>query len=173
MAAGDADYTSVNALLMGDDGGTERRAGVTAGGALEVFAHHAITHQREALLNDSDKTFTVPANRIWHLHSVLVDYTATATAGTRLIVIHCRDANDDHVLTVRGHSDPIASEQHIINFAAGYSNEENTTDLAVAAFFPMDVILPPGFDVRVFDGAAIDATADDMTVQLAYDEYTV
>lgn len=173
MAAGDADIRGFNALLLGDDVGVHRRLGATLGGALHASLHHDITSQRDATLNDSDKSFTVPANRIWNVHSVYVQYTSTATAGTRNLVVQLRDVSGNIYGEWRTSSTFSSSTTHNETWAVGHGAEDVSSLIAKLALFPSLVVLPAGFAVRVIDSNAVDTAADDMIVALLYDELTL
>ena len=43
--------------------------------------------QADEAANDSDKSFTVPAGRMWELTSIWVELVSTATVGNRQMVV--------------------------------------------------------------------------------------
>lgn len=173
MAAGDVTRKSARVQLLGDDADTIRALGALAGGALFTAAHFAVTSQRDATANDSDKTFTVPAGTLWWIHGILIDYSATSTVGNRSAVAHFRDTADNLILAARYSSNITAGQNRIISFHTGGANATGNISKHVLAGIPNRLILPAGYDVRVHDAAAIDAAADDMTVALLYDQFTV
>jgi len=136
------------------------------------------TWVRDATANDSDKTFTVPAGKMWDVQSILGEITATATVGNRLlqIVINCGLG----IISVGQTTSIGASQRGGYLIAPTFSNLSVVfPDLNVAGaantvgrstFMPR-TILPAGGSIRVWDAAAIDAAADDLTVVLHYIEY--
>jgi len=142
------------------------------------------TWTRDVAMNDSDKTFTVPTGKIWHILGIRVEYTATATVGNRNIRIVIRNTNND-VLEVFGKITGLAASQLAMlsfKFEGGYQNSGDNilhlmdlTSFAswnVSAFGDLPyLILPAAYNIRIYDVAAIDAAADDMWVVLEYIEY--
>lgn len=122
----------------------------------------------DVALNDSDKTLTVPAGTRWALMSCHVRLVSTAVAGNRQLAILITDASDNTLLRYVSGGTQAASITMDYNFAPGHPNEtgaasNNGNQLRALA---EGLKLPPGYKVRVFDSAAIDAAADDLTVRL-------
>ncbi len=122
----------------------------------------------DAAADDSDKTITVPSGESWEIKSIRVEYTATATAGTRTLAILFRDATDDviHGFTVSNAS-ITASQVMVFNF---YPDAPTVapTDGAVEGTQALShgLILPAGWDIRIYDSADVDATADDVVIHV-------
>lgn len=133
---------------------------------------------RDAALNDSDKSFTVPAGKVWDIKKVYGELTCTATVGNRFLCVSVTDGTN--VIFRSVNSAGVASQEININllFTGGTFYDANAlTDLAGNAqnlsrsqcVGPM--ILPAGYVIRVYDLSGIDPAADDLTVVLHYVEY--
>lgn len=135
---------------------------------------------RDATLNDSDKSFTVPAGKIWDMRSIDGLILATAAVGNRVLIITITDGTD--VLWVSNYTGSIAASQYgfisanvaqgstTTNLVPPWNNPTLNVNVAVQSPLP-NHILPAGYVIRVYDRAAIDAAADDLTVVLHYVEY--
>lgn len=128
--------------------------------------------QSDAALNDSDKTATVPANKQWHVRSVSVRLITTATVGNRQVDVLFTDAADVLLIKVAAGAVQAASLTRDYVFAPGLPNDTAFASGAMARGLPAGLVLPAGYKIRVFDSAAIDAAADDMTVQLLLEEWS-
>lgn len=138
---------------------------MTVQGRSAISPHRASEYLniRDTDLNNSDKIFTVPTDRVWEPIYLRYEITATATVGTRTPTIQYRDNNSDDILfDVVG---PTVT-------ASGSSTQEaDTADTATDLHLPIGMILAAGFDIRVADTAAVDAAADDLVVHLLVREY--
>ncbi len=117
--------------------------------------------------DDSDKTFIVPASKVWQVLWIWIELITTATVGNRQMMIEILDSADDVILQVRAGAVQAASLTRYYLFAPGMM------DLAVfrdtdylATPLPPTLILPAGFKIRVADKAAVAAAADDMVIQM-------
>ena len=131
-----------------------------------------IVQVADATLNDSDKTLTVPANAQWRLASVYAQLITTATAGNRQVDILCTDASDNEIAKFVAGAVQAASLTRTYVFAPLHPQETAFTNTLMLRALAGDLVLPAGYKVRVFDSAAIDAAADDMTVRLLVEEMT-
>lgn len=173
MSAGDARLPTNHAGLLGDRLNTWRNIGCTTGGDLYTFAHRTLTQTIDDTLNDSDKTFTVPAGRLWWVQLIFIDFTSTAIVGFRIIRIFI---TTDGTNTVLSHQLPIAQAASLnrrFTFAPAYP--ENTAFNGFDALFPLPtrLLIPAGGTIRILDNSAIDPTADDMLIRIQHDEITV
>jgi len=130
-----------------------------------------LKHVLDAALNDSDKTFTVPATKIWHLLLVGYTFTATATVGNRSVTIRIRDDADATLFETRQSTNHTASEVRTGTAFTGFGSVPGILSVIEYAPLPSQLFLPAGFDIRVFDSNAIDAAADDLDVQIMVMEY--
>lgn len=126
------------------------------------------TWTRDAAANDSDKTIlTVPAGKIAEIRSLSVALTSTATVGNRNILIEIGDGTNV-VGRYTVNVNQAASLTYYYDFTPGM------TRFATAPYLQNNIpasILLAGYTVRVYDSAAVDAAADDMTVVLHYVVY--
>ena len=120
----------------------------------------------DATLNNSNKVFTVPANKRWQITSVRAILTSTATAGNRQIQVSCSDGGT-FSLVVNAGVVQAASLTRDYTFAAGLADLtafRNTQFLTNPLPVPEAMVFNAGSTVRVLDAAVVDAAADDMTV---------
>jgi hypothetical protein len=118
--------------------------------------------------NDSDKTFTVPANVEWEILWIWVQYTSTATVGVRQLEIQIIDSGN---IIAQWQTGVTQSEGLVYNYLFGGGIPDSlvtrdvnyiTTPLMGAQF------LGEGQTIRIWDNNAIDASADDMIIRLEY-----
>lgn len=117
--------------------------------------------------NDSDKTYTFPANYLYQILNIRVELATTATVGARQLAIQLRDASDDVIGEWRPRITQAASLTYIYEFAPGLAQDTAIydTDLVTTPIPPTLIVLA-GYDLRIYDNNAIDAAADDMVIQL-------
>ena len=116
----------------------------------------------DSAANDSDKTITVPARKVWQILAVHVTNATSADVGNRQLVCIVTDGTNT-LGTYNAVAVQAQSTTEYYNWAAQY----NTATETPAGFFctPMPAsLLPAAGTLRVYDSAAIAATADDMTV---------
>ncbi len=119
---------------------------------------------RDAAANDSDKSWTVPNDEIWRLLWASVTLVSTATVGNRQIAIVVSDASSNVVLTINAGAVQAASATVRYLFFPGVPRETSVAVGELRGSIPADLYLPAGYSLRVYDSAAVDAAADDMTV---------
>lgn len=122
----------------------------------------AISVFSDVALNDQDKTITYIANTWANLHSLRVEYTASADAGSRLLEVRFLDKSGDVVYALDHATAFIASDVMIVNFSPGATTVapvDNTSEGSqhIAAG------LPTSGSIRVLATAGSNA-ADDMIV---------
>lgn len=138
------------------------------------------TWVRDATLNDSDKSFTVPAGKVWALQSVVAEIDTSATVGNRLMNMQITDGTDLRLIST--YNTVAASQKGNMLWDRRYTAAPSTTvrrmlsttvaNSSLTEHLP-DMILGAGSVVRVWDASAIDAAADDLIVILHYVEYDV
>jgi len=135
---------------------------------------------RDAALNDSDKSFTVPAGKVWEMRSVHGEIGCTGTVGNRSLMVQITNGTDAVDSSPKTAS--ITATQYgvikasyggaVFSTTAGFVPRlDGTAPSAGTAYGNSVPLLLPGYVVRVYDVAAIDAAADDLTVVLHYIEY--
>lgn len=115
--------------------------------------------------DDSDKKVTVPAREVWQLLHLWVELTTTATAGDRQLVVQIQDGSDDVVAEFRVGATQAESltRYYLLTSGVGDMTGFRDTDHLTTPMPPL--VLPGGYDIRVFDNNAVDAAADDMLIQ--------
>lgn len=129
--------------------------------------------QVEETANDSDKTITVTANKIWEILWIWIELTTTATVGNRNLTILVLDDSNDLIYSIS------LGINHAASLTRNYLFAENLP--REAAFFAIDrlyhplpkTILPAGYKIRIYDSSAVDAAADDMIIQMMVNEWDV
>lgn len=118
--------------------------------------------------NDSDKTLTaVPALVTWEIQSIRVEFIATATVGNRQLTVRVQDDVSDIVFEVTPGIVQTANQNIQYHFAPHLPDLTAGRDAGAHMLTPFpNLILLAGYTVRVFDNNAVDATADDMVVQM-------
>ena len=134
-------------------------------GDINVFASKT---QIEETANDSDKTFTVPANKLWVVQGIWILYASSADVGNRYVRILLTDSADKTYWL------SAAAQAHAASLSRNYHATPGQgvrgTSGAEVMPLPNPCVLPAGWKIRVYDSAAIAAAADDMTVALFYAE---
>ncbi len=117
----------------------------------------------DAVVNDSSKVFTVPAGELWVITHINVKLVATATVGNRRLRVIARDPADTIYTQAEAGATFAASQTQNADFFPGAPDNTAEVNDTLKVSMPI-LILLPGHDLVVEDGAAIDAAADDMTV---------
>lgn len=128
--------------------------------------------QADALLNDSDKTLTVPAGKQWWVKSVYAQLITTASAGNRQLDVLCTTDLDAEIAKFVAGAVQAASLTRTYVFAPQHPQETVFTGGLMLRALAGDLVLPAGYKIRIFDSAAIDAAADDLTVRVLVEERT-
>ena len=123
---------------------------------------------RDATANDSDKSFTVPAGKIWEIRAIYGKIVCTATVGNRQIKPIFTDGTNTVLEAFANGASITASNTCICNWAAG--NPQVNSASNAQQNLPI-MILPAGYVMRLYDVSAIDPAADDLTVAFNYVEY--
>ena len=115
--------------------------------------------------NDSDKTITVTALRIWQPLTIQVSLISTAVVGNRQMTVLFTDAADNVIARAHAGLVQAASLTYSYTFGLNLSTDFALIGTQANVSLPL-CVLPAGYKIRVYDSAAIDAAADDMTVRL-------
>ena len=115
--------------------------------------------------NDSDKTITVPSGESWELLGVYVTLTTTGNAGNRQIEIQIATSDGILVRLEFGENQAASITDKRYAAAPNMVTELHITGEMIFAQLPR-LHLRSGDTIRVFDNAGIDASADDMEVQV-------
>ena len=128
-------------------------------------------------LDDTDLTITVPTGARARPISFYAEYTATSTAGTRLIAMNLRDSANDIIYeateqtltasqTGRAMYAPGIGSQVVV----GGSGAPDSVNSALHTSIP-PWQLPAGYNLRVFDRAGIAEGFDDLKLELLWEEW--
>jgi hypothetical protein len=122
----------------------------------------------DATANDSDKAFTVPAGKEWRIAFVYAQLVTTATVGNRKMRMEIDDGTN---LVWFKEWTPTQAASLTRHYFSGPSLPDDAafdaSGRARMLFEPREIIIPAGWRIRLYDVAAIDAAADDMTVRIA------
>lgn len=150
-----------------DGSGTSYWTVQDAAGRLIPGVPFSASLQADVTDNDSDKVFTVPATTEWEVRSIFIKLVSSGTAGNRQITVQFRDGSDNVVMEMRAGIVQTASLTRYYQYGIDlpYQTTFVSTDLLLSPL-PKDIILPAGYDIRIWDNAAVDAAADDMHIQM-------
>src|SRR3990167_6130679 len=124
----------------------------------------------DVALNDSDKTLTVTAGRVWYVLYIYAKLIASATVGNRLMSLIVADAAAVELYRNAAAAVQGASATEYYAWLPQIATPAET----VATFHHLPLpftYLPAGYTLRVYDNAAIDAAADDLTLSMLVVEY--
>ncbi len=112
--------------------------------------------QADEGLNDSDKKFTVPSGKEWMLQSLRVELAASSVTGDRQIAVEIQDTDDDVLFEFIAGIVQATGETRNYHFASGLSDLTSLRDTDHLMTPLASIILPAGYDIRVFDNNAVD-----------------
>lgn len=133
---------------------------------------------RDATANDSDKSFSVPAGKVWDIKYIGAHLVASATVGNRTLGLNMTDGANRIASSNRTAAITATNSGTLeVGFGNGLSGTTSkqtvvgtTPSVGVQNVLPA-MLLPAGFVIQVLDTTAVDAAADDLTVELFYVEY--
>ncbi len=143
-------------------------AGVYAPAAVSLLTP-AESLVNDANLNDSDKTFTVPASTIWEPLFVYVELITEVGGGNRKMRLEIGDGTDLYWFKEWTPAQAASLTRHY--FAGPSLPDDAAFDGADRARMELEprFALDAGWTIRLFDVNAVDAAADDMTVRVLGD----
>jgi hypothetical protein len=122
-----------------------------------------VTLVADANANDSDKTFTVPADRCWEPISLYATLATSADQGDRQFALDFQSGSQI-VYRVRAAAVQTGSTTEYYFAAQGDKEPSETVAHFHYMSMPPRLVLRPGWTIRVWDASAVAATADDLTV---------
>ena len=125
---------------------------------------------RDATANDSDKSFTVPAGKIWQPIYCYMLLAASATVGNRVLRYQVNEDGTNMCFATQT-GNIAASSSNACALMFGASDQESGFSGVTNLFNLPLMYLTAGAVIRIYDTAAIDVAADDLTVVLHYVEY--
>ena len=145
-------------------------AAVVITGEVNTLDTWRVTLQSDVDLNDSDKNFVTPAATEQQIFWIWVEFTSTATAGDRQLVIEVQETGAD----VIGHWARAAIVQ-TASLTRNYLFAPAMADLSawrdtdyLTTPIPPPAFLQAGDILRIYDNNAVDAAADDMIIHIQY-----
>jgi len=127
-------------------------------------------HILDEVADDSDKTIVVAADRRLKLYYGQVTLVSTGSAGNRQMALEVLDDSAKLVYRSLAGATQAASLTREYHFGPNAVRESAFVNGQIMVPTPPDLILIPGWTLRIYDTAAIDAAADDMTVSLVIDD---
>lgn len=121
----------------------------------------------DEISNDSDKIITIPEGVTRKLICGHINLATSATVGSRVLQLIIADENG--VTLWVSSSTPLAAsltENYTI------SNDYNRGGVGTMIGIPSDLMLKPGYQIRIWDSEAVDAAADDMKIHLIFEDYS-
>lgn len=135
-----------------------------------TFEDASVLLEVEETVNDSDKLFTVPTGRKWKILSIWIEFVTTGTVGNRYLTIQLRDTADDVIYEVQSAAIAESGSEMLILLPGLYQADLSGATNRDILPLPNPCILEAGFDIHIYDNAAVDATADDMIIQMLVQE---
>lgn len=118
--------------------------------------------------NDSDKVIIVPDDEEWEILSISAILQSTATVGNRRMAAEVRTPSSGfHLMSAIAQATQAASLTRTYTFASGVVNMTAFVSNFLTVSMP-SLVVPPVGRIRIYDVAAIDAAADDLTVRMLY-----
>ncbi len=124
--------------------------------------------------DDSDKIFTVPASTEWQILWLWVEYSSTATSGSRQMEIQFQSSASNVIAQWQPGITQNENLTYKYLFGTGVPDLEAVRDTN----FVMTPLLGASFlsagqKIRIWDNNAVDASADDMIVRFEYGYHEV
>jgi hypothetical protein len=137
-------------------------------GAVSVSESWRVELQYDEDANSSAKTFTVPSDEEWQILLIWVELNTTATVGNRQLEVFVLNNEPDNIGELaRAGIVQAASLYRFYLFAPGAADLTSFRDTSYLTVpLPMGTFLQPNDQIRIWDNKAIDASADDMIVQM-------
>jgi len=119
--------------------------------------------------NDSDKIFTVPDIKEWEILWIWIEYTSSATSGSRLLEVQLQNNASDVILKRQSSITQSESLTYKYFFTSGIPDLKTTRD---TNFIMTPLMVSPfllrGQKLRVWDRNGIDISGDSMIVRIQY-----
>jgi hypothetical protein len=120
-----------------------------------------LTLVADTAANDSDKTLTVPTGCMWEVLWISASLATTATVGNRNMRLLVGDGTST-IATIDPDSTQAASATEYFLWAGVGAAVETPAGFH---YIPLPTsVLPAGYTLRIYDSAAVDAAADDLSI---------
>ena len=133
-----------------------------------------VTLVEDISLNDSDKIFTVPANREWQILWIWVEYTCTITYGARQLEIQLQTSSGN--IMGQWQAATPQDQSLMYKYLFGIASQDMTSPrdfYYITTPLPAGTFLSAGQKIRIWDNKAKDPTADDMIIRMQYAQRSV
>lgn len=127
-------------------------------------------HLIDSTANDSDKSITISRHQVGTIAALRLEYTCTATVGSRTVEVRVKDASGDVVWATEITTDFVASDIMVVNFSPGATTVAPVDNADEGAQHIAPIKLETGWSVQVIDTAAVAAAADDMVIHLVLNQ---
>jgi len=122
--------------------------------------------QTDETLNDSNKIITVSAGELWEILSIYIKLETTSTSGNRQIGLYFFDDSSlDIAVIVTGATQAASLTKHYTFFPGAPNLTAFVSNNKLYNPIPR-LILPPGYQIKVFEFEEIDPSADDMYIRI-------
>lgn len=119
------------------------------------------------------KTFTVPRNQMWKVTFLQAIITSSAVVGNRQVALQVKDASGTTLLDLVAGAVQAASLARTYNFLQAAQRETAFVGNALQATLPADLYLAPGYSLKVYDSANIDAAGDTLAATMQFENYNI
>lgn len=136
-----------------------------------VFPYPNLITLLDETLNDSDKSFTIPAGESWLIKSIIAKLITTATVGNRRLSLFVISDTPISLHFTYSLNVQTASSTEYYTFQPNVGNILEPISTLHYIPLPSNMLLLSGWQLRVFDSANIDTAADDMFVSIFYERY--
>lgn len=118
--------------------------------------------------NDPHKTLTVPDGAVWDVQHVYCVYAADATVGNRRVILQVRNATNDVIAQYPAVAVQTAGTSEFYTWVGTHDPVETVATYHLLPLVPH--ILPPGYDLFIYDSGNISA-GDDTVIHALVVEY--
>ena len=139
---------------------------IDALGRLRIYDDWTPELQSDIAANDSDKTFTVPADTQWRVKWIWVEYTSDGNAGARQLAIEIQDDTADVIAQMSVGITQAASLTYNYLLAPNVTELAALRDATYLTTIMPEWILPEAHVVRVWDNNAVSAAGDDVIIHM-------
>lgn len=118
-----------------------------------------------------DISFPVADGETVKVNSALVKVITSAVVGNRQLVFEAKDTSGMVVARISAGAVQAASTTRHYVLMQGTYRETTVINTELQVPIPADLFLPEGYEVRIYDSAAIDAVGDTMVVTYGTNVY--
>lgn len=132
----------------------------------------SLVYNQDVLTNDVDKTFTVPAGKCWKLLALQakLDTNNSVVVGNRQLRVEIRDGTNVIWFKNFGAVQVLDTTRYYYS-AADLPDDVDFDGSGNIRMWKISLTIPPGWTVRLYESAAIDAAVDDLEYRLLVEEF--